>query len=122
METRRRSVAGGAVPVSRGSGGVAMQDKDRQSGDTVTQRAHILEGSQALRMILDGDVEYGVNGFAVSTNERMLFVPHTKTADAAVAILLCRQGGIIREKLTAMDDAAAAFTYATTLAVPNVEN
>jgi hypothetical protein len=118
----KKSGGGSVRTVSHGCGVVGQAVPDRRPSETVTQRAHVLEGAQALRMILDGDVEHGVNGFNATTDDRILHVPYTKASDAACAILLCRQGGILRVKLAAMDDLTAALVYAITLPRNELEN
>lgn len=74
-------------------------------------------GWTATSAVLDGEAEFGRYGYNASTADRLLYVPHGKAADAAEAILLCRQQGIIRSKLDAMETGAANVVYATTLAM-----
>jgi hypothetical protein len=61
-------------------------------------------GWKATSGVLDGEAEFGRYGYNANTADRLLYVPHGKAADAAEAILLCRQQGIIRSKLDAMED------------------
>jgi hypothetical protein len=114
METKKSN--GSVRARSRGGGLTVRRRKDREPSGGVALLAHVLEGQHAaeLRLLLDGEAEPAATGFNCETSERILHVPHSMAADEACAILLCRQAGIIREKLAAMDDASAAFTYATT--------
>jgi hypothetical protein len=79
-------------------------------------------GWAATSAILDGEAEFGRYGYSASTADRMLYVPHGKAGDAAEAILLCRQQGIIRRKLDAMEAGAANVVYSTTLATAIPQN
>ncbi len=81
----------------------------------------IESGWNATSAILDGEAIARPDGYAASTDERVLFVSHAKSADAAEAVWLCRQQGIIRSKLPTQAT-AADILYATTLPVPELEN
>ena len=122
----RKAAAAARVRRSSGAkGSVLRATPDRSPGIAATHANAVLArmvDHNELRATLDGDCERTACGFHCSTDERVLFVPHTKAADAACAILLCRQGGIVREKLAAMDDITAAFVYATTLACCEPDN
>lgn len=114
METKKSNSSVRAR--SRGGGLTVRRRKDRGPSSGVAQPAHVLEGQHAaeLRLLLDGEAEPTATGFNAETAERVLNIPYRVATDAACAILLCRQGGILREKLAAMNDVTAAFTYATT--------
>ncbi len=71
--------------------------------------------SAELCAVLDGEVERGLYGYCASTDERVLYVPHAKAADAAEAVLLCRRGGLLRSKLDSMTAEDAHYTYLTTI-------
>ena len=55
-------------------------------------------GWAATPAVLDGEADYGRYGYNASTADRVLYVLHGKATDAAEAVLLCRQQGIIRSK------------------------
>ena len=82
------------------------------------------ENSQAreVRELLNGEAESAADGFHCETKTRILFVPHTLAADAAAALLICRQSGLLKKKLDAMDCGAADVLYGLTLATALPEN
>jgi hypothetical protein len=60
-------------------------------------------------------------GFDAETNateSRLLFVPFAATTCPAVALMACREQGLLKEKLDRMDPEAAHALYLTTLATP----
>jgi len=71
--------------------------------------------------ILDGEAIARPDGYAAETDDRVLFVSHAKAGDAASAVWLCRQQGIIRSKLPTQAT-AADILYATTLPRPEPQN
>jgi hypothetical protein len=75
-----------------------------------------------VRELLDGEVERRPNGFDCWTASKMLFVPYSTTTDAAAALLLCRERGIVKQKLASMDRGAADVLYGITLAAALLEN
>jgi hypothetical protein len=77
----------------------------------------IESGWAATSDVLDGEAELGRYGYNASTADLILYVPHGKAGDAASAVWLCRQNGIIRSKLPTQAT-AADILYATTLPVP----
>lgn len=60
-----------------------------------------------LRMLLDGEAQSMPNGFHCETAERRMFVPFSITRCPATALLVCRQSGLLKEKLAAMELDAA---------------
>jgi hypothetical protein len=78
-------------------------------------------GWAATSAILNGEAIARPDGYAASTDERVLFVSRARAGDAASAVWLCRQQGIIRSKLP-IQATAADILYATTLPVPQLEN
>jgi hypothetical protein len=81
-----------------------------------------LENAQALRNLLDGEVERRVDGFDCTTAARTLFVPYNVTRDVATALAICKERGLLIEKLEAMTAAQADVLFATTIAQPLAEN
>jgi hypothetical protein len=82
--------------------------------ETLEQR---VANHQELRAILDGEAEFGRYGYSASTDDRVLYVPHTAAADAAEAVWLCRRQGPLRSKLADMEPVLEAVVYHTTIAV-----
>jgi hypothetical protein len=87
--------------------------------ETLEQR---VANHQELRAVLDGEAEQTEFGFNAITDDRVLYVPHTATDDAAEAVRLCRNQGVVRKKLDKMSDEAANFVYSTTIAKRDPEN
>ena len=79
---------------------------------------HVLEGAEAVRMVLDGECCRTPEGFHAGTVDRVLYVPFRQACDAAEAIILCRNQGLIKSKLDVMGPEMAACVYALTLAAP----
>ena len=79
-------------------------------------------GWAATSAILDGEAIVRPDGYAASTDDRVLFVRHAAAVDAAAAVWLCRKQGIVRSKLDKMSDEAANYTYSTTIAKRDPEN
>jgi hypothetical protein len=68
-----------------------------------------------VRELLDGEVERRASGFDCATAERVLYIPFSLTRDPAQALLVCRQSGLLRAKLDAMDRDTAHLLYQTTV-------
>jgi hypothetical protein len=79
-------------------------------------------GSREVRELLDGEVEPRPTGFAATTATRTLFVSYSVTRDAATALAICKERGLLIEKLEDMTAAQANLLYATTVAETPVEN
>ena len=124
MKTKEKSAEPSSGQAFSGDEGLVVPKEDRTPSGAGAQANVILEcaAHAELRMVLDGEAQRRLKGFDASTDERVLYVPYAKAMDAAQAILLCRQGGVLRDKLARMDDAIAAVVYATTLASPKLEN
>jgi hypothetical protein len=75
-----------------------------------------------LRQLLDGEAEQTRGGFHCATKTRLLFVPYAMATDAAAALLICHERGLLKEKLEAMDRGAAQVLYEVTLAAALPEN
>lgn len=75
-----------------------------------------------VRELLDGEVQRGLGGFDCATAQRVLFVSYATASDAAVALLLCRERGLLKEKLEVMDRGAALVLYDTTVPTSLPEN
>jgi hypothetical protein len=75
-----------------------------------------------VRELLDGEVQRGLGGFECATKARLLFVPYAMATDAAAALLLCRERGLLREKLAAMTPDAAHVLYGSTVAAALDDN
>jgi len=75
-------------------------------------------GNRAIASVLDGEAVVGTYGYDALDQERRLHVPHYLAADAAEALVLCQQQGVILSKLANMTPEAAFYALATTLARP----
>lgn len=124
MGTRKRSNGSGAITTrSRGDGSIVASATEVSTSGALAQRRRvlceqpILETAERteLRTALDGEADRGLFGFNASTESRVLFVPYTRAADSAEAILLCQRHGFISEKLAQMNETAASITYFTTI-------
>lgn len=82
----------------------------------------IESGRKAQAEVLDGMASLMPDGWAAETDDRVLFVRHAAAADAAEAVRLCRNQGVVRKKLDKMSDEAANYTYSTTIAKRDPEN
>jgi len=79
-------------------------------------------GWKATAPILDGEAEPVRGGWECVGCGRTLFVPDWMAIDAASALLLCRQSGLLTKKLTAMEPARAWIVYRLTLPRPEPIN
>ena len=78
-----------------------------------------------LARVLDGLVERRLRAFDAETDAtepRVLLVPFHITECPATALLICRQGGLLRSKLDVMSDTDANYVYFSTLATAMPEN
>jgi hypothetical protein len=120
MESTKRSNGGGAVRgVSHGGGSVGQTAIFRRPGGVPEQPQAVLYAEP--REVLDGEVTPRLVGFDAETNateSRLLFVPFAATTCPAVALMACREQGLLKEKLDRMDPEAAHALYLTTLATP----
>ena len=82
---------------------------------------HVLEGAEAVRMVLDGACE-GSRRISCRQRARCIYVPYSRAGDAAEALLICQTQGLLLEKLAAMDADTREATYALTLVMPEVPN
>jgi hypothetical protein len=73
-------------------------------------------GHGAVRDVLDGEVVITKFGYDSLTQERRMHVPHTVARDAAEALAVCQQQGIVLAKMANMTQEAAFYVFATTLA------
>jgi hypothetical protein len=105
-----------------GRGKVGGGDREKNGAASRAEASMKIEsGWNATSKVLDGEAIARPDGYAASTDERVLFVSHANAGDAAQAVWLCRQQGIIRRKLPTQAR-AADILYATTLPVPQLEN
>jgi hypothetical protein len=107
--------------LSNGNGSVVASSTDRRPSGGVTHAAHILERQHAaeLRLVLNGDCERTLYGFHAATDaddSRALYVPFHVTTCPVLALIQCRERGLLRSKLDAMSAEDAAYFYSTTLA------
>ena len=63
----------------------------------------IESGWKATSEVLDGEVRPVRGGWDCVGSGRTLFVPASMATDPTSALLLCRQGGLVTEKLNRMD-------------------
>jgi hypothetical protein len=79
-------------------------------------------GWKATSAILDGEANAVRGGWDCIGCGRTLFVPDWLAGDAASALLLCRQSGLVTKKLNAMDPARAWVVYLLTVPRPEPDN
>ena len=82
----------------------------------------IESGWAATSAILDGEAQPVRGGWDCIGCGRTLFVPDWMAADAAEALLLCREQGLITAKMSRMDPEMAWIIYRLTLPRPELLN
>jgi hypothetical protein len=96
--------------VGRGKVGGGDREENAAEGMTIT----IESGWKATSAFLDGEANAVRGGWDCIGCGRTLFVPYYMASDAAAALLLCRQSGLLTKKLNAMKPARAWVTYLLT--------
>jgi hypothetical protein len=85
-------------------------------------RMNIEVGWAATSAILDGEANAVRGGWDCIGRGKTLFVPSWMVADAAEALLLCRQQGLLTAKLNRMNPETAWIIYRLTLPRPEPVN
>ncbi|MGD0567058.1 MAG: hypothetical protein ABSA78_01535 [Candidatus Sulfotelmatobacter sp.] len=72
--------------------------------------------------VLDGEPNAGRGGWDCIGHGKTLFVPDWMASDAASALLLCREQGLITARMSRMDPEMAWVIYRLTLHRPGSAN